>query len=124
MLVLLFGCPRVAVADDEAARAQSRTLFTSGATALDDGRPGDALAYFQRAYGLYPHYATLYNIGLCQRALGRTVESVTAFMKFLDVGADAVSPEQRGTATRLIKEGQAKIVLATIKVTPPSAKVP
>ncbi|MDB4994319.1 MAG: TonB-dependent receptor [Myxococcaceae bacterium] len=122
-LVLLFACTAVARADDEAARAQSRTLFTSGATALDDGRPGDALAYFQRAYGLYPHYATLYNIGLCQRALGRTVESVTAFMKFLDVGADAVSPEQRATATRLIKEGQAKIVLATIKVTPSSAKI-
>jgi hypothetical protein len=122
-VLLLLGCARTARADDEAARAQSRTLFTSGATALDDGRPGDALAYFQRAYALYPHYATLYNIGLCQRALGRTVESVTALMKFLDVGADAVSPEQRTTATRLIKEGQAKIVLATIKMTPASAKV-
>jgi hypothetical protein len=123
VLLLLFGCAGVAHADDEAARAQSRTLFTSGATALDDGRPGEALAYFQRAYSLYPHYATLYNIGLCERALGHTVDSVTAFMKFLDVGADAVSPEQRSTATRLIKEGQAKIVLATIKVTPSSAKI-
>jgi hypothetical protein len=124
VLVLVVGCARIAHADDDvAARAQSRAFFTNGAAALEDGRPGEALAYFQRAYGLYPHYATLYNIGLCQRALGRPVDSVTALMKFLDEGGEAVSAEQRTTASRLIKEGQAKIVLVTLKITPSSAKV-
>jgi hypothetical protein len=123
VLLVVAGCAGVAHAQDEAARTQSRSLFTSGATALGDGRPGEALGYFERAYRLFPHYATLYNIGLCQRALGRPVDSVTALMKFLEEGGEAVSAEQRTTASRLIKEGRAKIVLATVKIAPPSAKV-
>jgi len=107
-------------ADDP--RAQSRALFTSGAAALDDGRPSDALRAFESAYALFPHYATLYNIGLCERALGHPLEASTSFRKFLDDGGDAIAAEQRATAERLLRESEARVAVVRFTA-PPSARL-
>lgn len=103
-------------ADDS--RAQSRALFTSGAAALDDGRPGDALRAFEAAYALFPHYSTLYNIGLCERALGRPLLAATSFKRFLDDGGDAIAADQRATAERLLREAEARIVVVRLQAAP------
>ncbi len=31
---------------------------------------GDALTAFEESYRLYPHHSTLFNLGMCHKALG------------------------------------------------------
>src|SRR5687767_12530291 len=104
-------------ADDETnARAQSRAFFVEGVRALDDARLRDALVAFTSAYELFPHYATLYNIGLCRRALGAYAMAANAFQRFLDEGGAAITAEERATVTSLLAEMDARTGTAVLRV--------
>jgi hypothetical protein len=122
LALALLLAPAVARAQDGDARAESRVFFTSGVQALDDGRPGDALLLFQRAYDAFPHFSTLYNIALCQRALGRPAAAANSLRKYLDDGGDAIPERQRASATTLLAEMDAKVAVVTVR-TAPHAKV-
>jgi hypothetical protein len=103
------------------ARAKSRAYFVQGVAALEDTRPGDALALFERAYELYPHYSTLYNIGVCHRALGNHAFAANAFQRYLDEGG-AHAPEA-AKVRPLLAELDAKVGTITLSVSPPNAAV-
>jgi len=111
-----------AAADDDN-RARSRVAFANGAQALDEGRAKEALAYFEEAERLYPHYSTWYNIALCERALGHPVLAAAAFQRFLEGGGASISAAQIETVASLIKEAEGKIATVRIEVTPQDAKV-
>jgi hypothetical protein len=116
------GSATPASAEESDPRTESRVFFTSGVQALDDGRPADALLLFQRAYDTFPHFATLYNIALCQRALGHPAAAANALRKYLDDGGDAIADKQRTSATALLADLESKVAVVTMKA-PPHAKM-
>jgi tetratricopeptide (TPR) repeat protein len=59
---------RQAHADDSDA---ARVSFREGAALVDKAEWASALSSFERSLSIRPHALTLYNIGVCQRFLGR-----------------------------------------------------
>ncbi len=79
----------------EAAAAES--AFTLGRKLLADGRTAEACDAFRESMRLESATGTLYNIGLCSEALGRTA---TAWSAFKAVAADESSNPERAKTAR------------------------
>ena len=124
LLIATLCATGVALAQsDPTARETSRREFAVGAAALEDGRASEALAHFERAYALFPHYSTWYNIGLAHRALGQPVDAVGAFQKYLEQGGTAVARGRRDMVEGLIRESRQKIATVRVATVPADAAV-
>ena len=66
---------------DDAARA--RKLYREAAKRYDLGEYDQALRQFRDAYRTAPDPTFLFNIGQCQRKLGRTEEAIDSFKSYL-----------------------------------------
>jgi PEGA domain-containing protein/tetratricopeptide repeat protein len=77
-------------------RGEARAHYERGLVLVENRSYDSALLEFERAYEKSPHFAVLYNIGLCQLALGRPLEAVFALSRYLSEGGAAV-PENRRT---------------------------
>jgi tetratricopeptide (TPR) repeat protein len=102
---------------------KSRSAFKRGAVALDEGRPKEALVLFREAQRLHPSYATWFNIGLCERALGHPLAAVTAFRSFLTEGGSRVAADKKREVDRLLAESRAKVATLHIDSSPTQARV-
>ncbi len=76
--------------DEELKRA--RTLYGEGLELVKKAQWSDALSAFERSYSLRPHAMTTYNIGACERALGRYTRARVALSKAL--AEEQARPEQ------------------------------
>src|SRR5580658_1502925 len=97
--------------------------YEKGLAAFDDERFQEAADQFEAAYRSSPAFAVLYNIGRVNVALGRSVEAVQAFEKYLAQGAAAVAPERRKEVTAEIDRQRARIGALTIRTVPASVDV-
>src|SRR6516165_11896375 len=79
-IVLVAGSAR-AQDDDEAGRA--RTEFVRGMELVKKTQWAEALVAFEAADKIRPHAVTTYNIGVCQRALGRYALARATFTRAL-----------------------------------------
>lgn len=98
-------------------KAKAKGLLSEGSALYKKGDYASALAKFEAAYAAYPSPKLWFNIGQANRDLGRPVEAVDAFEKFLTLAADA-SPDTneaaRSSVTELRKElGQLRIECET-----------
>lgn len=85
-------------------RDAARVAFQAGVAAYGDGRYADALESFQDAYRIAPHPSVRVNMANCYEQLGRPVEAVDHFERFLIEASDAdpaQSREIRAAITRL-----------------------
>jgi tetratricopeptide (TPR) repeat protein len=73
-----------AAAQEESNQTRARALFVEGTAHAGEMRWGEALARFEAAQKLYPHAGTIYNIGICQRALGQYTLARASFRRALD----------------------------------------
>src|SRR5512133_179368 len=89
------------------ARARAQGLLKDGARLYEKGALVPALEKFQAAYAEYPSAKLLFNIGQASRDLGRPVEAMTAFERFLVEDADA-PPEMVEEAKRSVAELESK----------------
>src|SRR4051812_10582870 len=64
------AAPPAPPAEDPAV-AQAREAFLKGGQLAKDAQWAEALAAFEQSAALRPHPITTYNIGACQRSLGR-----------------------------------------------------
>jgi hypothetical protein len=92
--------PAQATGDSSASQAQtSRDLakesFNRGLTLARDKDYRAAIAAFEHAYQLSPHFMALWNIARCHAALQETDQAVRFFRRYLNEGGSAISPEQR-----------------------------
>jgi tetratricopeptide (TPR) repeat protein len=55
----------------DAARDEAAAAFKLGTKLVSETKWGEALAAFERAQARVPHAITLFNVGVCERALGR-----------------------------------------------------
>src|SRR5579871_187474 len=70
-------------------KAHAQALLNEGADLYDRGQLVEALGRFQSAYAAYPSPKLWFNIGQAERDLGRHVEAMEAFERFLADVKDA-----------------------------------
>jgi len=106
---------------------QARALFLEG---TEDARRGDwsqALPAFERSEALRPHAVTAYNIGFCERALGRTTRARKMLGRAMAENAahgGVELPEDLATAARTyLSELEKRIARAVVSVSPDGATI-
>jgi hypothetical protein len=115
LIALLAQAPgRLPTAQD---KARAQTLLNEGADLYDRGNLIEALGRFQSAYAAYPSPKLWFNIGQAQRDLGRHVEAMEAFERFLaeakDAPAGTLGEAHRSVSELRQKLGHVTIVCAT-----------
>jgi hypothetical protein len=93
---------------DPQAKAQAQTLLGQGTKLYQQGDVAGALERFNAAYAAYPSPKLMFNIAQADRDLGRPVEALEAFEKFLAGAADA-SPETVADVRKSVAELQRKL---------------
>lgn len=87
------GAGSTAPADGADPVAEARAEFVRGAAFIRELQYAEALAAFERSASLRPHAVTTYNIGACQRALGRYALAQKTLKRALEQDAAAASAE-------------------------------
>jgi hypothetical protein len=104
-------------------RAAARIHFDRGVAAFNDRRFGEAAEEFQAAYQISPAFVVLYNIGQVNVALGRSIEAVDAFQKYLDQGARNIPPQRRREVEAELRKQEARIGVLVVRTQPEGAEV-
>jgi PEGA domain. len=102
LLLLWLSQATPAIADPQA-KAEAQALLSQGTKLYDQGEVAGALEKFQAAYAAFPSPKLMFNIGRANRDLGRPVEALEAFEKFL-AGAPDASPETIANANKSAAE--------------------
>jgi hypothetical protein len=123
MFVSLIGAASRASAQTADAKAAARAHFEKGVAAFDDRRFAEAAEAFETAYRLSPAYVVLYNIGQVDVILGRSVEAVDAFDKYLKQGASAVPADRRHEVEGEIEKQTARIGTIAVRTFPDGAQL-
>jgi hypothetical protein len=121
VLLLAMGWASAAAAADPKVEAKER--FDHALTLVDQGAFAEAIAEFQRAYELMPHYTVLYNLGQAYVGLGRPVEAVDALTRYLGQGGSEIPSARRAEVEAEIRRQQARIAVVTLQVEPAGATV-
>ena len=109
--IALLG-PRVASADEAAARAH----FRNGIELYDKKQYAEALAAFEDAYREKPSAGIKQNIALSLKGLGRLADAATAFDAALDEGKDSLKPETRAAIERELAELSRSVATVRLSV--------
>ena len=104
-------------------RDDARQHFDHALELVDAGDLEEAVDEFLRAYELMPHHTVLYNLGQTYQALGRPVEAMDAFERFLRDGGTEVSDAQRAEVRRELAKLALQVAEVTLHVEPPQATV-
>lgn len=121
-VVLTLGLSSVAAAQDEAARAQAREQFGAGVQRYEQGDYQGALEAFQEAYRLAPHPMVRVNMANCYEHLGRPLEALHHFERFLAESENATR-QQRREVQAAIGRLQQQIAEVRLSVAPDGALV-
>lgn len=110
-----------ALAIDDAAKAQARAEFQRASELAKAESWVDALATFQRSHELFAHPSTLFNIGMCERVLGRFTRARENLKAAL---ADAALPSSLADEARAyLGEIEGLLTHVTVELSPPEAGI-
>ena len=101
----------------------AREAFIAGTSAVKAGQWSEALVHFEKADQLKPAPVVTFNIGYCQRALGRYILARSSFRKVLSDPSGL--PEAQLEEARALLESIETQVLARVTITllPSSARI-
>ena len=88
---------------DPQAKAQAQELLSQGSKLYHQGDLAGALEKFEAAYVAFPSPKLMFNIGQAKRDLGRPVEAIEAFQRFLAEATNA-SPETMAETRNSVAE--------------------
>jgi hypothetical protein len=112
---------------EDAATLQARALFNDGTDKAHRGEWSLALVAFEQSRALHPHAVTVYNIGYCERALGRYTRARKmfgeAFAENAAHGGVELPQEQAAAARTYLAELERLIARAVISVSPEGASI-
>lgn len=111
-----------ALAQDDP-KARARELFNTAVSAYEEQRFDEASQKFEQAYALSPAYAVLYNIGQVNAALGRPVEAVAAYEKYLSQGGAQIAKDRQVEVRRELERQRARIGSLMLRLTPTTASI-
>ncbi len=120
---LTFGWKASAFAANDDAKAAAREHFQKGLAAYEDQRFAEAADEFETAYKLSPAFKLLYNIGQVDVALGRSVEAVDAFDRYLKQGAGAIPTARKREVEDEIRKQRERIGTVVVRTSPEGAEV-
>lgn len=109
----------VGTAKDEATRA-----FQTGTKLVSETKWAEALAAFEEAQSLVPHAITMFNVGVCERALGRYTAARNTFEGALaeDASKRTTLPQRlRQDATGYLREIDRLLSRVRVEVSPATA---
>lgn len=126
VVVALMLTARPAQAVDAGADLQrARAEFVTATDHVKAARWGEALVAFERSAALRPHALTTFNIGACERALGRYTRARATLMRAIEAdnaaGGRELSEVFRSDAKRWLTEIDGIVVRATVKLSPADA---
>jgi hypothetical protein len=115
-------------AHNDPASKDMRSAFEEGTTNYNLGHFEEALAAFERGYRVKNDPAFLFNIGQCQRQLGRPKEAALSYRAYLRE-SPSVPPDQSTEVQRLIGLMDEEVARAAANapptgVTPPAEATP
>jgi hypothetical protein len=122
VVLLCVGTVGVARADPEP-RAAAREHYERGLTLAENRAYDAALAEFDLAYAKSPHFAVLYNIGLCQVALGRPLPALEALSRYLREGGAEVPSERRAQVEAQIAELESRFAELSVTADRPGTLI-
>jgi tetratricopeptide (TPR) repeat protein len=105
------------------AAADAQALFDEGVAATQSGDFAAALRAFQAAYHLDPQPDTLYNIGMCHKALGELPAAANAFREYVARAGDQMTPEERTEFDALLMDLVPQIGRITFELNEAGASV-
>jgi tetratricopeptide (TPR) repeat protein len=125
LLALVAGTARAAEPRPDAAapKHEAQQHYQAGLDRLREHAYREAVAEFQRAYQLRPHFAVLYNIAAAHVALGDAAAALDAFERYLAEGGAAVPTRRRAQVLAEMKHQQARTAQLHIVVSPAAAQV-
>lgn len=105
-------------AEGDAQLRQARESYLEGVSLVQSARWAEALSRFEQSASLRVHATTLFNIGACERALGRYTRSRAWLLRALERGETNPDelPENLGAEARAFVE-QIERLLVRIEVT-------
>lgn len=109
-------------AQSDAERAQARVAFQSGVEHYGAERYEEALRAFQEAYRIAPHPSVRVNMANCYERLGRFVEALDHFQRFL-VEAEGASAEQQREVRAAVRRLRGRVGEVFFRVEPDGAQV-
>jgi hypothetical protein len=113
--------PAVAPADDPTTIAAREAIVEGQAFARQE-RWSEALAALERSASLRPHPLTTFNIGFCERALGRATRARKAFTRALqerDASGAVLSGVRREQAEKYLQELERRVVKVDLVIGSP-----
>lgn len=102
---------------------EARALFERGRQLAEQRQFSEAAEAFTRSLELVPRPSTLYNLGSCLYALGRHVEAIAMFERYLAEGDPAVEGSGIQDAERMLAHARRSVVELTIEVQPADARL-
>jgi hypothetical protein len=105
---------------------RAREAFMLGAALARQGQWLDARAAFERSLRLRAHAVTLYNVGYCERALGRFTRARKSFLAALAYSADpqaGLPADLAAEAQGYLAEIERRSVRATVELADPAARL-
>jgi hypothetical protein len=107
--------------------AEARAAFREATSLARQAQWGEALLAFERSSRLRPHTFTTYNIGYCERALGRYTRARKFLAKALAEnearGGNALSADVIADAKKYLGEIDQRLARATVTLSPPDAAI-
>jgi hypothetical protein len=100
------------------AKSEARKHFDHAMALIEDGQMAQAVVELERCYAIAPHYRVLYNLGQAYVTMGKPVEAVAAFERFLVEGGPAVSTERRKEVEQEIARQKVRIAVLEVRGVP------
>jgi len=127
VLAALCFAAQPASAGDEPDAAEANAAFHEGTALVGKAQWAEALAAFERADKLKRHAVTTYNIGACERAMGRYTRARRTLAKAIEEheasGGRQLSESLLTETKGYIKEIDGLLAKAAITVTPANASI-
>jgi len=119
LLLAVTSTARHGLAQDDNEVQQARALYLDGLQHVRQAQWGDALDAFERSRALRPHAMTTYNIGACERALGRYTRAYEQLGRALaEDGASELPPSIVADARAFLEEIERLLVHVVLVVEP------
>ncbi|MEZ4222344.1 MAG: PEGA domain-containing protein [Polyangiaceae bacterium] len=113
------GAESAPMESESPAVTRARALFVEGTELAEKMRWGEAREKFEASLALHAHRGTLYNVGVCERALGHFTRARGAFQDALR--DDRLDADMRREATQFLKELEAVIARVELELIPAGA---
>jgi len=108
---------------EQDARAVANQHFRRGVGLFQAGEHEAALVEFDAAYRARQHYAILLNMAYCYSEMGRLVDAIDHFERYLTDGDDEIPRARRATVEQEMQRLRSQLVPLTIAVNVPGASL-